>query len=474
MSIRLEDEYPGRSQPASASYPDGAFKNESTTGADDGTPLEIAWANDKEAFFQKLRAAAGVEANNDVDTVVANQNWYALLRALSNTAPPQATPAQISGEQFNVNIADPAVYPNYVDTGETIKDACIGFDQDLGRPILIVLWGDTDLKKYSWPWAYTGTPIPSTLSPTWGTTPDDIVAICSDAEFLYVMWRETSANVHISKFALDPWTGTELEVRDLGYNAFPTTGNPAGALCVADNDNIGVLIHQDEGGGDHRIRMGVWAKDDSSWQSSSFSAYDADFYCAKIISDGTYLYTLGRDESGSPTYVYALLRINIATPATQNIGTFPSTTSSNYQEWMTSLCRVRDLVVVSNMQGDLWGNKKGETGSVILFQALPFVYKDATHAYGTMMVSDGQNLHAHYLQDESQLQTVFKMPAAEFHKLSTSLSTKDDVALSRTRIDVETDPPLVHIFGRMLFDGRDVWVVCYNGKIFRLANPAGG
>lgn len=45
MAIRLEDEY-SFFEPADADYPGGSFKNTSTPGGSDGTPLEKKWADD--------------------------------------------------------------------------------------------------------------------------------------------------------------------------------------------------------------------------------------------------------------------------------------------------------------------------------------------------------------------------------------------------------------------------------------------
>ena len=43
MALDLPTKYPGRANAGDADYPQGSFKNESTEGADDGTPLEVDW-----------------------------------------------------------------------------------------------------------------------------------------------------------------------------------------------------------------------------------------------------------------------------------------------------------------------------------------------------------------------------------------------------------------------------------------------
>lgn len=79
MAIRLEDEYPGRTNPADANYPDGSFKNETTPGSsDDGTPLEQAWQNDMAAFFQGLLSRANITPSGNPDTIISSQILDAL------------------------------------------------------------------------------------------------------------------------------------------------------------------------------------------------------------------------------------------------------------------------------------------------------------------------------------------------------------------------------------------------------------
>lgn len=79
MAIRPEDEYPSRSTPADADYPHGSAKNESSSGANDGTPYTAEWRNDIWGFFQWLLATAGITPNGTPDTVQNSQYGAALL-----------------------------------------------------------------------------------------------------------------------------------------------------------------------------------------------------------------------------------------------------------------------------------------------------------------------------------------------------------------------------------------------------------
>jgi hypothetical protein len=72
MALKIAAQYPNTTA-ASASYPEGSFKNETTPGALDGTPLEKAWPDDIQGLLQSLLVAAGITATGNADTVQAPQ-----------------------------------------------------------------------------------------------------------------------------------------------------------------------------------------------------------------------------------------------------------------------------------------------------------------------------------------------------------------------------------------------------------------
>lgn len=469
MAINLRKRYGSRANPESPAYPGGSFKDETAPGADNGTPVENDWANDKEGFFQSLLSLAGITPNNVTDTAVISQHLNALTMYMTGTAPKNASPADICSEMPITDWSNPAAAPNYLNSGETIVDSCVGFDATLGRHFLFVAYGTSISTVVCWD--YSASPaLSSPLSISWATAPDNILSICSDGDYLYVMWMETGGNVMISKFSISSWTGNEIEIRDTGYDTTPSA--PLGCrLCVADDDNLGVLI-QDWTSPNHRVRIGVLSKDNVSWSSSQFADYETDFVSAKLISDGTYLYTLGRDE-GSTYNDYALLRVDISNPATQDISAINSPVIGQYQEYPNAIHRVRDMVLITNMQGDVFGNYPTTGLTDFLFEALPFDYYDAGGAHGATIGSDGKNLLIQCIEvtlGATGYLSVFKIPISEF---AFDARVSPLVALDSTRIrigaaaaGIPSDAP----FGKMLFDGRDSWLVTTQGYIYRLCN----
>lgn len=84
MAIRIEDKYPGNSNPADANYPEGSFKNDAVPGDLSGTPLEKDWCNDFQGLLQKLLNYAGITPSGNPDTVVASDYWDALTKRINS------------------------------------------------------------------------------------------------------------------------------------------------------------------------------------------------------------------------------------------------------------------------------------------------------------------------------------------------------------------------------------------------------
>ena len=82
MAINLETQYTN-SEPASAEYPQGSFKNASTPSSQDGTPVEKAWGNDIFGFFQRLLALSGITPSGAPDNAVNSDYANSLDRIFS-------------------------------------------------------------------------------------------------------------------------------------------------------------------------------------------------------------------------------------------------------------------------------------------------------------------------------------------------------------------------------------------------------
>jgi len=81
MAIKIEVQYTNAT-PADSDYPGGSFKNETSPGALDGTPLDRVWGNDWLGFFSRVLAVAGITPSGSADTAVTSQYFNGLVAAL--------------------------------------------------------------------------------------------------------------------------------------------------------------------------------------------------------------------------------------------------------------------------------------------------------------------------------------------------------------------------------------------------------
>ena len=82
MTLKLKDTYSEFEAPSS-SYPNGGFKNATTSGGTDGTPLEKLWADDWLGFTDALHAAASQTYSGSPDTALASDRLKALFKLFS-------------------------------------------------------------------------------------------------------------------------------------------------------------------------------------------------------------------------------------------------------------------------------------------------------------------------------------------------------------------------------------------------------
>jgi hypothetical protein len=86
MALLIENKYPGKSEPASAAYPQGAARNITAPGDGLGTPLEKEWINDLFGLQQALLAAAGLTPSGSPDTALASQYLQGIIQQVQGRA----------------------------------------------------------------------------------------------------------------------------------------------------------------------------------------------------------------------------------------------------------------------------------------------------------------------------------------------------------------------------------------------------
>ena len=82
----LNTKYPGRVTAPTAAYPQGSTKNETTPGAGDGTPYELARGDDVFGLQQALVRSAGITPNGNSDTALLSEQMQSIIELASGRA----------------------------------------------------------------------------------------------------------------------------------------------------------------------------------------------------------------------------------------------------------------------------------------------------------------------------------------------------------------------------------------------------
>lgn len=91
--INLESEFSPRVNPADANYPFGSIKDNTSPGANDGTPLAAVWGNDWEGFAQAAMTEAGITPSGFPDTAQDSQLLDAVKAVASGALRPSVIEA---------------------------------------------------------------------------------------------------------------------------------------------------------------------------------------------------------------------------------------------------------------------------------------------------------------------------------------------------------------------------------------------
>lgn len=88
MALERYLRYPGRFANPTSEQPQGAAKNRTAPGVEDGSYLEADWLNDIFGFLSYLLSKSGIVANGEVDNATVSQYAQALARlTLSRSEP---------------------------------------------------------------------------------------------------------------------------------------------------------------------------------------------------------------------------------------------------------------------------------------------------------------------------------------------------------------------------------------------------
>lgn len=481
MAISLSEEYGSQATTPDTDYPNGTFKNKN--GSQAGTPLEHTWARDKDGFFQKLLYDAGMDPVGSADTASSSQYLHALQYALSlNTRPPILDMSEICQEKFYGTYngwTRPDKFPNVV-TGLpslTFRDACVGVNYSTSLPCLYVVMSNDTIYRVTGSLVYTSSPVANLLSLSFsGGTVESLRSVCCDGEKLYVLWRSTDDEYHVTCFYMaSPGTYPQQWDKNLamdysGDEEYSKIIISSSTTLAVSSDNqsgtCGVAIVPRSGTGTVLKGTGAGGPSGTSIPAGG-----------RLTTDGDHVFWIHRDVGASEAFICSASIDD------------PTTSDYTYQS-ITQDSDLRTLPVA------LYNYGGSSSGTVALVPAAPsvdyikmFVKSDDsvqsvttltqlpasdTVDYTACMGFDGMNFWLR-LNLVDQLSTsnclaFCKIPATQFVDALT-YPYEHDVSYSTVITSNAADKTVDYEPGRMLFDGADMWYVSRNGFIYRIANP---
>lgn len=84
MTINVFAQYSPRATAPDTNYPNGSFKNETSPGANDGTPLDVDTINDILGATEAILTEAGLTVSGQIDTVILSQKLEAIKKISKN------------------------------------------------------------------------------------------------------------------------------------------------------------------------------------------------------------------------------------------------------------------------------------------------------------------------------------------------------------------------------------------------------
>lgn len=85
MSVKAWEKYQPNASSPSPQYPYGSLRQETALGVGDGTPLDVEWGNDFEAFKQTAFSRSGLVPSGNTDTVTNSEMFNAMQDSTTRT-----------------------------------------------------------------------------------------------------------------------------------------------------------------------------------------------------------------------------------------------------------------------------------------------------------------------------------------------------------------------------------------------------
>lgn len=474
MAKSLEQAYGSQATTPSAEYPGGTFLNK--VGSQPGTPLEHTWARNIDGYFQKLMADAGMSWTGSDETALASQYLQALKYQLNKTTkPPTWSMKDICSASYGTyDITRPDATPNILSTGLTIRDACIGASRTAQLPIIYMLTSNNTVLPVTGPMIYDTPVAGSALSLEFSAgTMESVRSICSDGDYLYVLWRSTSNTYWVTAFYMQSPGGPVVAWnKDLAMDY--STYEEYSKIIIANSSYLAISSDNISGYGGVAIVPkvgGSVAKGYGNGVASPESASNG-----RIVSDGTHVFWLARKTNGMDIEAH-LCSAKISDPSSSD---YTGGVVMGYPDPLVVPTAIHNYggssgtVICSTPSGSSYLLVKEEDEIKYCMTIENHARYTDTTDYNVVSGFDGMNfwLQLHQIDDgyDSRRLAFAKIPATQFVE-SNCADSQQDYTASLVITNLSAGITTGNEPGRLLFDGVDMWYVSRSGFICRIANP---
>lgn len=453
----------------------------------------IAWATSgtRDAEYSDAKKAAGWEIGEppvarrwnareyERDTLI---NYTKHLAEAAHTAPPQASVDDLCGGFLSTSWHKPTDSINTTWTGIVIVDACLGFNTSTNRPFIWVLRNDGDIYKITGCWDYSATPLlSSAVTLSYPTTPDRVLSLCADSEYLYVLWDTSAGNYRVTKFT---YAGAEVWTTDTGVLSALGASGECDKIILADADNVAVTLPTYAFGDVLNRTIGILTKaagtmtsGTGSWVSGTGDAMD--YQNAKIVSNGDHIFWVGY-QLNTERYYY-LMSAKISSPATSDYASSSIRVESASEPWTwpKGLVNIGGDIVITCPDGavGVYSITDEDVKWPFYFNAASGFPANLEDAQDVVAGFDGQRLWYHFLYYDSgpprNNNIIQVIPAGEINgrvHYGGPAGTNTHTAGNPIAIETATFQD-TYVDGKLIFDGQDMWWVRRNGYVYRLTNP---
>jgi hypothetical protein len=483
----LSEIYGVRCDNTDPDFPGGKFKDESTEGADDGTPLQADWPNQSLASIRAPFVKLETIPDNTLDTAVNCQSFNRSMDIAKMQSDVFSRWSLCAQMLFGHDSNNPSNAYNFYETGDTIRDACIVFAESDDTPGIAYLQTDGTITFLTRNginpcWNFDGTFGKADITPVYPSTPDQVEAIACDGTFLFVAWSLDSGHHYVSAFALNALSGAAAWTRNTLIAKVGGGTDEAVKLIVANSTDIALQIQDGAGGGGSARTTVIITKATGvlvgSGAGSYVSGYGDDCSArTRPVTDGFSIYWLGY-QTVDATRLYYILSARTSDPdafvnASKYIGTFTTVDTWTHPR---ALVQVNNGLAIISADGSIGFYEPYPNVISVAFASVAAV---PTPNYqgnqDVLAVSDGKKLwfsSANIVTGMVINTVVYPVPRGVFSILGAS--SEMEITTTGTVIDtysgtaVPCEESITNSGGRLLFDARALWIIGRSGYICRV------